>query len=70
MKYAVALIALIAAGLLLTMVFSGHRTGEDIAILAVAITSVCFFGSLPVLLGVRRAAKKSNPPTRIVVKDK
>jgi hypothetical protein len=65
MKYTIAAIVLIAIGLVIAVAFSGHSRAGDMGVLFVAMASVCVFGSIPVLLGVR--SKKNQPPRRTVV---
>jgi|GEM_PF-3763993 integral membrane sensor domain MASE1 len=60
-RITVTAIIVVALGLGIAMARSGHAGWADMAILGVAIISVCIFGALPVVLGNRR----KPPPTRI-----
>ncbi|HYE60603.1 MAG TPA: hypothetical protein VD997_01285 [Phycisphaerales bacterium] len=58
MKFTIAAIVLVAAGLAVAVAREGHASWADIAILGVAVISVCVFGALPVVVG------RVRPPRR------
>jgi hypothetical protein len=67
LRYTIAAIVLIAAGLAAAVASAGHA--DDLGILMVAVLAVCFFAATPVVLGALSRRERTKRDVRVVRRD-